>query len=140
MRLLVVEDEPDLLAGLARALRKQGCAVDTATDGEEGLYKAICYNHPGGSVQVKVASEPGIAILVVRDTGSGIASKDLPRIFERFYRADKARSNATGHTGLGLAIAKTIVEAHGGTIQVASEPGRGSTFTVRLTSAQGKTG
>ncbi len=101
---------------------------------------AICYNHPGGSVQVKVASESGIAILVVRDTGPGIASKDLPHIFERFYRADKARSNATGHTGLGLAIAKTIVEAHGGTIQVASELGRGSTFTVRLTSAQSKTG
>ena len=93
---------------------------------------AIYYNRPAGSVQVKVASESGIAILVVRDTGQGIAAEDLPHIFERFYRADKARSSAAGRTGLGLAITEAIVEAHGGTIEVATEPGQGSTFSVRL--------
>jgi two-component system, OmpR family, sensor kinase len=93
---------------------------------------AIYYNRPGGSVQVKVACEFGIGILVVKDTGQGIAPEDLPHICERFYRVDKARSKAAGRTGLGLAITKAIVEAHGGTIQVVSELGHGSTFTIRL--------
>ena len=93
---------------------------------------AIYFNRPGGSVQVKVTAEPGAAILIVRDTGQGIAAEDLPHILERFYRGDKVRSSAAGRTGLGLAIAKAIVEAHGGTIEVATEWGRGSTFTVRL--------
>ena len=83
-------------------------------------------------MQVKVAAEAGAAILAVQDTGQGIAPEDLPHIFERFYRADKARSSAAGRTGLGLAITKAIVEAHGGTIEVATESGKGSTFTVRL--------
>jgi signal transduction histidine kinase len=83
-------------------------------------------------VQVKVASESGAAILVVSDTGQGIAPGDLPHIFERFYRADKARSSAAGRTGLGLAIVKAIVEARGGAIEVATELGQGSTFSVRL--------
>jgi signal transduction histidine kinase len=93
---------------------------------------AICHNRPGGIVHVKVASEPGAAILSVRDNGLGIVSEDLPHIFERFYRSDEARSSAAGRTGLGLAITKAIVEAHGGTIQVATVLGKGSTFTVRL--------
>jgi two-component system OmpR family sensor kinase len=93
---------------------------------------AIVYNRPGGTVQVKVAAEPGAAVLIISDTGQGIAPEDLPHIFERFYRADKSRSGASGRTGLGLAIAKAIVEAHGGTINVNTEWGAGSTFTVRL--------
>jgi two-component system OmpR family sensor kinase len=93
---------------------------------------AIHYNRPGGTVIVKTAVEPGTAVVSVADTGPGIASEDLPHIFERFYRADKARSNDSGRTGLGLAIARAIVEAHGGTIDVASNPGEGSTFTVRI--------
>ena len=93
---------------------------------------AIAYNRPGGSVRVQVAAGPGAAVLAVSDTGQGIAPEDLPHIFERFYRADKARSSAAGRTGLGLAITDAIVEAHGGTIEVATEPGQGSTFTVRL--------
>jgi signal transduction histidine kinase len=72
------------------------------------------------------------ALLRVTDTGHGIAAEDLPHIFERFYRADKSRSRSEGHTGLGLAITKAIVEAHGGTIVVRSEEGKGSTFEVRL--------
>ena len=93
---------------------------------------AISYNRPGGSVQVKVTAEPGVAVVAVSDTGLGIAPEDLPHLFERFYRADKARSSAEGRTGLGLSISKAIVEAHGGSIEVATDLGRGSTFTVRL--------
>ena len=95
---------------------------------------AISYNRPGGSVRVTVGCEPAGALLAVSDTGPGIAPDDLPHLFERFYRVDKARSGAQGHSGLGLAITKAIVEAHGGLLEVASEPGQGSTFTVRLPS------
>ena len=78
-------------------------------------------------------SENGLAVLAVADTGQGIAAKDLPRVFGRFYRADASRTGA-GNTGLGLAITKAIVEAHGGTIEVASAEGAGTTFTVQLPS------
>ena len=93
---------------------------------------AIYYNRPGGSVRVTVAADAGAAVLAVSDTGLGIAPEDLPHIFERFYRADKARSSAAGRTGLGLPITQAIVEAHHGAIEVATVPGEGSTFTVRL--------
>ena len=93
---------------------------------------AISHTRPGGGVRVTVDGQAGVAVLVVSDTGEGISQEDLPHIFERFYRADQTRSKPAGRTGLGLAIAKAIVEAHGGTIEVASELGNGSTFTVRL--------
>jgi two-component system, OmpR family, sensor kinase len=94
------------------------------------LTNAIQYNRRDGEVRVKLESQNGMAILTVSDTGRGIAAEDLPRVFERFYRADKSRS--TGGNGLGLAISKAVVEAHGGTIEVASEENDGTTFTVRL--------
>jgi signal transduction histidine kinase len=71
-------------------------------------------------------------VLQVADTGEGIPAGELPRVFERFYRVDKARARQTGGTGLGLAIVRHIAEAHGGAVRVESELGRGSTFTVTL--------
>jgi two-component system, OmpR family, sensor kinase len=94
------------------------------------LTNAIHYNVPDGEVRIAAQSQDGMAILTVADTGAGIPAEDLPRVFERFYRADKSRS--TGGNGLGLAISKAVVEAHGGTIEVASEENAGTTFTVRL--------
>ena len=93
---------------------------------------AIHYNRPGGSVRVTTAPGADSILLTVCDTGQGIAPEDLPHIFERFYRADKARSSAAGSTGLGLAITKAIVEAHSGTLSVATVLGKGTTFTLRL--------
>ena len=93
---------------------------------------AIGYNRPGGSVQIRVAADSNAAILSVRDTGVGISQEDLPKVFERFFRADKSRTGASGHTGLGLAIAHSIIQVHGGTLGVESELGKGSTFTARL--------
>jgi two-component system, OmpR family, sensor kinase len=93
---------------------------------------AIQYNRPGGSVQVRLGAKDGWAELAIEDTGVGIPSEDCPHLFERFYRVDKARSRASGGQGLGLAICKSIVEAHGGTIGFTTEPGKGSTFWVRL--------
>jgi heavy metal sensor kinase len=94
------------------------------------LTNAIQYNLPDGEVRVKLESQNGMAVLTVSDTGQGIAAEDLPRVFERFYRADKSRS--TGGNGLGLAISKAVVEAHGGTIEVSSAENAGTVFTVRL--------
>jgi heavy metal sensor kinase len=94
------------------------------------LTNAIQYNRPHGEVRVRLESQNNMAVLTVSDTGAGIAAEDLPRVFERFYRADKSRS--TGGNGLGLAISKAVVEAHGGTIEVSSAENTGTTFTVRL--------
>lgn len=89
---------------------------------------AIHYNKAGGQVRVTTWTEGHQAMLIVADTGQGISAEDLPHIFERFYRADKARSRVNGHFGLGLAICKAIVDAHGGSIQASSNPGQGSQF------------
>jgi signal transduction histidine kinase len=93
---------------------------------------ALRYTSSGGSVNVDVSERAGWAELSVADTGIGIAAEHLPHLFERFYRADPARARADGGSGLGLAIAEWITQGHGGQISVASELGRGSTFTVRL--------
>jgi signal transduction histidine kinase len=96
---------------------------------------AIRYSHADGQVQVEIGSEGDEVTMGISDTGIGIPSKDIPRIFERFYRVDRARSRDTGGTGLGLAIVKHVVENHGGTIEVTSELGRGTTFRIRLPAA-----
>ena len=98
---------------------------------------AVKYTPPGGHVEVEVTGENGCALGVVRDTGIGIAQEDLPHIFERFYRADKARSRESGGVGLGLSIGRWIAEAHEGTIEVQSSVGHGSIFQVRLPLANG---
>jgi two-component system phosphate regulon sensor histidine kinase PhoR len=74
-------------------------------------------------------------VVEVRDNGIGIPEKDLPRIFERFYRVDRSRSREMGGTGLGLSIVKHIAQAHGGTVEVDSEPGKGSTFRMKIATA-----
>lgn len=100
---------------------------------------AIKYTPQGGAVALRLAEEEDAVILAVRDTGIGVAPGDLPHIFERFWRADPARSRTGDRpgTGLGLAITKWIAEAHGGTITVQSRPGRGSVFVVRLPKGAG---
>ena len=96
------------------------------------LVNAVQYNRPEGEVRVKLENQAGLAVLAVSDTGPGISGEDLPHVFERFYRGDKSRTTSNGNAGLGLAISKAIVEAHGGTIEVASQEQVGTTFTVRL--------
>ncbi|MGO8670547.1 MAG: ATP-binding protein [Capsulimonadaceae bacterium] len=93
---------------------------------------AVKYTRTGGSVWVNVSKVEADVIVTVTDNGIGILLEDIPRIFERFYRVDKARSRETGGTGLGLSIVKHIVEAHGGRVAVESEYNRGSRFTVTL--------
>ncbi len=96
------------------------------------LSNALRYTDEGGRVGVKLSREGKNVIISVSDTGIGIAEKDLPNIFERFYRADESRARVTGGSGVGLAIVKTSVEAHGGSISVKSEKGKGSAFTITL--------
>ena len=96
------------------------------------LDNALKYTPEGGEVRLALCAEAGAAAITVSDTGIGIDPEDLPHIFERFYRADKARGRDTGGSGLGLSIAKWIAERHGGQILVDSVPGQGSVFTVRL--------
>jgi signal transduction histidine kinase len=93
---------------------------------------AVKYTPPGGRVEVTGGFEGSEVVIRVSDTGIGIPKGKLPRIFERFYRVDKARSKETGGTGLGLSIVKHVAENHGGRVAVESTPGEGSTFTVYL--------
>jgi signal transduction histidine kinase len=96
------------------------------------LDNAIRYTGAGGMIRVRLGRQKGDAVLEVKDTGEGIPTRDLGRVFERFYRVDTARSRATGGTGLGLAIVKHVVESHGGRVEAESQLGVGSTFTVLL--------
>lgn len=99
------------------------------------LHNALKFTPAGGAVRVRITCENGSAGVHVIDTGAGIAREDLPRVFERFYKVDRARAGAG--TGLGLAIVKHTVEAHGGSVAVESEEGRGSTFSFSLPVAAG---
>ena len=99
------------------------------------LLNAIKYNRPGGEVRVEVRRAGESLQIAVHDTGIGIPAEEIPRIFERFYRVDKARSRQTGGTGLGLAIVKHNIERMGGRVEVESQLGKGSVFTLVLTAA-----
>jgi two-component system phosphate regulon sensor histidine kinase PhoR len=149
------EPEPVDLAGLARlasevigpAAAERGVVVEVSTaepvtipgdaDALERLLlnlldNAVKYNGAGGTVWLAIRRDGDQVVVEVRDTGIGIPAEHLPRIFERFYRVDRARSREGGGTGLGLAIVKHVAQLHGGRVEVESEPGKGSTFRVLL--------
>lgn len=100
---------------------------------------AINYSEPDTTVAITVQTDGDLVSVVVKDQGSGIPRAEQDRIFERFYRVDAARSRSTGGTGLGLAIVKHVCANHGGEVQVWSEEGQGSTFTMRLPAADSRT-
>lgn len=93
---------------------------------------AVKYSNPGGSVRLAAREADGVVEISVADQGVGIPTRDIDRIFERFYRVDRARSRETGGTGLGLAIVRHIATNHGGDVTVRSREGEGSTFTLRI--------
>ena len=96
------------------------------------ISNAIKYTPEKGKIAVKVEQIGDNVEILVKDNGIGIPKEDLPRIFERFYRVDKARSREMGGTGLGLSIAKTMIEANGGTIKIDSDVGKGTEVRIRL--------
>ena len=114
-RLLVDGDRPQLASAIGNVVEN-----------------AVKYSDPGDSVQVRVRGDDGWGEIVVIDEGAGIPRGDLDRIFERFYRVDRARSRDTGGTGLGLSIVRHVAENHAGTISVDSVEGEGTTFVLRL--------
>ncbi len=93
---------------------------------------AVKFNRDGGSVTVSHAAKDGKDLISIADTGEGISGEHLQRLFERFYRVDRARSREVGGTGLGLAIVKHLARLHGGEVSVGSAPGRGTTFRIEL--------
>jgi two-component system phosphate regulon sensor histidine kinase PhoR len=120
---LEVPGEPVSVSGDRKAL---GQAADNLLD------NAIKYTPAGGRIWLRLSCTAVSAMLEVRDTGIGIGAEHLDRIFERFYRVDRARSRELGGTGLGLAIVKHIALSHGGAVRVESQPGKGSSFTIEL--------
>jgi two-component system phosphate regulon sensor histidine kinase PhoR len=119
-----LECDPALRAAVNSPLLEQ--AVTNLLD------NAVKYSEPGETVRIVARREADAVTIAVSDRGCGIEREHLPRLFERFYRVDKARSRKLGGTGLGLSIVKHIVQAHGGQITVASVVGQGSTFTIHL--------
>ena len=115
---------------------EEGCFVRSTRD---ELYQiiynltdnAVKYDRDGGHVEVRLVRDRGWAVLTVADDGVGVPKEDLPLIFQRFYRVDKARSRAAGGTGLGLAIVRDTVEKRGGSVQAGNRPEGGAVFTVR---------
>ena len=133
----------------AHAVQADSASVDLTRGGDRGVWvrgdaqilieavgnliaNAIAYSPKGSRVGVGVKSDGQIVEIAVTDQGIGISEADRERIFERFYRADEARSRRTGGTGLGLSIVKHATQRHGGEVRLWSRPGRGSTFTIRL--------
>jgi two-component system, OmpR family, sensor histidine kinase SenX3 len=131
-RLVAEVKQIELVRGDATGLSVSGSERQLVTAVANLLDNAVAYSPPGTRVAVGVRQRDDTVELAVSDQGIGIDGADQGRIFERFYRVDQARSRETGGTGLGLAIVKHIVNNHGGEVSVWSQPGAGSTFTVRL--------
>ena len=100
------------------------------------LENAVAHTRKGGTIKIGASQKGKWVDVSVSDTGEGIPAEDLPHIFERFYRVDKSRARATGGSGLGLTIAKRLIEAHGGMIVVQSKLGEGSRFSFTLPVAE----
>jgi two-component system phosphate regulon sensor histidine kinase PhoR len=122
---VIVDLAPDLPAIRADPARLQEILYNL-------LDNAVNYSQENGEIRLQARRDDGDVVLAVSDNGIGISKEDLPRIFERFYRADKARSRALGGTGLGLSIVKHIVQLHGGRVEAESEPGKGTTIRAVL--------
>ena len=134
-RLVAGSRGSEIVSSLGQGVRVFGDADLLATAIRNLIGNAINYSAPGARVAVSVRSVDQLVEVAVADQGKGIPESEQMRIFERFYRVDAARSRATGGTGLGLAIVKHICANHGGEVTVWSEPGHGSTFTMRLPEA-----
>ncbi|MET8277601.1 HAMP domain-containing sensor histidine kinase [Micromonospora sp. NPDC005174] len=119
---LRVDDDPQVYADPVRLRQAVGNLVGNA----------VRHTPAGGSVTISAQAADGKVMIAVADTGSGISPEHLPRVFDRFWRAERSRSRQTGGSGLGLAIVRKLVEAHQGTVHVQSQPTKGSTFTVHL--------
>ncbi len=128
---LVIEAEPDLPRVLADRLRIEQVLHNL-------LENAVKYTEVEGRITLRATAETDTILLRVEDTGTGIPPADLPHIFERFYRADKARTREQGGTGLGLSIVKHIVHLHGGTVSATSKYGKGTAILLRLPRATGE--
>ena len=137
-------DQNHVAADSHRITLKSGGDVGAQVYGDEALLvtalhnlvaNAIAYSPDGSRVGVGVSVTDGIVEIAVTDQGVGIPEEDRERVFERFFRVDQARSRHTGGTGLGLSIVKHVVQNHGGDVRVWSQPGHGSTFTLRLPEA-----
>ena len=135
----------DVATGKGVTLTTQSLLADVAARADENgvrtilnnlVDNAIKFTPSGGSVTMRFRADEGTVTVEVEDTGIGIAAEDQARIFERFYRVDKARSRDIGGTGLGLSIVKHLAQAFGGNVAVESQPGRGSTFRVELPRAK----
>lgn len=142
-------DEVVTAAIESQQITAEGSGISIARGGDRGLFvrgdpqilieavsnllaNAVSYSPPGAQVGVGVRDAEDAVEIAVADHGIGIHEDDQQRIFERFYRADQARSRRTGGTGLGLSIVKHAVQRHGGSVELWSRPGRGATFTIRL--------
>jgi signal transduction histidine kinase len=115
------------------------CHIDSHRIGQvlrNLLDNAVAHTPEGGAITIAAVEQGDWVEVSVADTGEGIPSADLPNVFERFYRVDKSRARATGGSGLGLTIAKRLVEAHGGRISVESELGKGSRFAFVIPRAE----
>jgi len=126
------DDRHTLTAKVAEGVRLLGDKERLAQMVSNLLDNAARYTPEEGRIELRLGMVDGIARLEVQDTGIGIPEEELPHVFERFYRGEQARARRIEGTGLGLAIVKYVAEAHGGSVDVHSQPGRGSTFVVDL--------